>query len=119
MTNVTKPKPKKPPRLYRVALISDDLRYELEKAASGTSAKGKTGGHWDWVIRDLILSDYGTRMNINDLSGDAWIDGKADPRWPELLDKIVNEPAQIEWRAEKLRIARERAANKRAERRAA
>lgn len=120
MTEVTKPKPnKKPPRLYRVALVSEDLRFKLAEAVTGNCQRFLIGSKGEWHLTDFVLSDQAVRYHIKNLSGDAWIDGKADARWPELLEELINEPAQIEWRAENLRIARERAAAKRAERRAA
>jgi len=119
MTKVTKPKPKKPPRLYRVALVSEDLRFKLAEAVTGNCSRSLVGTKGEWHLTDFVLSDQAVRYHIKNLSGDAWIDGKADARWPELLEELINEPAQQRWRDDTRRIAREKSAKNRAERRAA
>jgi len=119
MTKVTKPKPKKPPRLYRVALVSEDLRFKLAEAVTGNCQRSLVGTPGAWWIRDFVLSDQAVRHHIKELSGIIYEDERPYPSWAALEEELINEPAQIEWRAENLRIARERAAAKRAERRAA
>lgn len=110
-------RPKRPP--YRVALVSEDLRYRLAEAITGNCSRSLIGTPGEWWIRGFILSDQAVRHHIKELSGVIYEDERPYPSWAALEQELIDEPAQIEWRAETLRIARERSAKKRAERRAA
>ncbi|MBS1058317.1 hypothetical protein [Gluconobacter kondonii] len=110
-------RPKRPP--YRVALVSEDLRYRLAEAITGNEYRTLLGSPGEWIVRDFVLSDQAVRHHIKELSGIIDEDERPYPSWAALEEELINEPAQIAGRAETLRIARERAAKKRAERRAA
>jgi len=109
MTEVTKPKPKKPPRLYRVALVSEDLRFKLAEAVTGNCQRSLIGTPGAWWIRDFVLSDHAVRHHIKELSGVIYEDERPYPSWAALEQELINEPSQIAWRDDTRRIARERA----------
>jgi len=94
---------------YRTKLISKELRLEISRLDGGAALT--TPDMQPWVIRDLVLSDKAVRYGIASLSGERWADGKPHPMWPELLERIINEPQQIE---DKARIIKENADRARA-----
>jgi len=99
-------KPKKP--AYRVALISEDLRYRIAQAVSGTKYRDLVGTPGEWYVRDFVLSDIGVRHNIKELSGVIYEDERCHLSWPALEAELLNEPAQAEWRASLKHKAKER-----------
>jgi len=72
-----------------------------------------------WVLRDFVLSDGAVRYGIASLSGERWADGRPHPMWADLLERIVNEPQQIEDKARIIKENAERARANKAKRRRA
>jgi len=94
---------------YRIKLISEELRFEIASLDGGEVLT--TPYMQPWVIRDFVLSEKAVRYGISSLSGERWADGKPHPMWADLLDRIINEPQQIE---DKKRISRQNADRARA-----
>ncbi|GLQ59618.1 hypothetical protein [Gluconobacter japonicus] len=93
---------------YRVALVSEELRYRLAQAVSGTDYRSLLGTGGQWYVDQFVISDIGVRHNIKELSGVIYEDEKPYPSWPALETELLNEPAQIEWRESLKRKAKER-----------